>query len=326
MNVLYILGNGFDKAQGMNTSYPEFYAYLQSISSPKDSRLLSILKQDIKSNIELWSDMEEALGKFTDKAQTLEEFVNFYFELSEHLQDYLKTEEAKFTPSIESKKKFQEDLLSMGEYLGEYDKRLYSRYYGTYPNNNKNISIITLNYTNTLEKLLDIREGKPVKQFNTFNYLENIIHLHGTLDDSIILGVDNIEQVSNIQFRDNPTFKDIMIKLQSNETMKFTRHLTCEDLIRKANYIILHGVSLGDTDSHWWKVIGQQISKRTDVCIIQHLFKPGIIKNTRKQLTGAVERDQRNLLLKKMEIVEENKIQSISERLFFTFNKPVFIL
>ena len=51
MNVLYILGNGFDKAQGMNTSYPEFYAYLQSISSPKDSRLLSILKQDIKSNI-----------------------------------------------------------------------------------------------------------------------------------------------------------------------------------------------------------------------------------------------------------------------------------
>ena len=128
MNVLYILGNGFDKAQGMNTSYPEFYAYLQSISSPKDSRLLSILKQDIKSNIELWSDMEEALGKFTDKAQTLEEFVNFYFELSEHLQDYLKTEEAKFTPSIESKKKFQEDLLSMGEYLGEYDKRLYSRY------------------------------------------------------------------------------------------------------------------------------------------------------------------------------------------------------
>ena len=31
MNVLYILGNGFDKAQGMKTSYPEFYQYLMEI-------------------------------------------------------------------------------------------------------------------------------------------------------------------------------------------------------------------------------------------------------------------------------------------------------
>lgn len=29
MNILYILGNGFDKAQGMATSYPEFYKYLE---------------------------------------------------------------------------------------------------------------------------------------------------------------------------------------------------------------------------------------------------------------------------------------------------------
>ena len=29
MNILYIFGNGFDKAQGMATSYPEFYKYLQ---------------------------------------------------------------------------------------------------------------------------------------------------------------------------------------------------------------------------------------------------------------------------------------------------------
>ena len=29
MNILYILGNGFDKAQGLATSYPEFYQYLK---------------------------------------------------------------------------------------------------------------------------------------------------------------------------------------------------------------------------------------------------------------------------------------------------------
>lgn len=324
MNILYILGNGFDKAQGMNTSYPDFYTYLHSLDSSKDSRLLTLLKESIQSNIELWSDMEEELGKFTSNAETFKEFLDFYFELSEHLQDYLKAEESKYSPSTEVKKKFQEDFLSMGKYLGEYDKRMYNRYYGTFSNNNKNISVITLNYTNTLEKLLDIPENESSKKFDPYIYLDNIIHLHGKLDDSIIIGVDNIEQVSNIQFYENSAFKDIMIKLQSNETMKFTRHLTSEDLIRKANYIILHGVSLGNTDAHWWKAIGQQINKRSDICIIQHLYKPGIIKNTRKQLTGIVEREQTELLLKKMGITDETKIKSATERIFYTFNKPVF--
>lgn len=30
MNILYIFGNGFDKAQGMATSYPEFYKLKKS--------------------------------------------------------------------------------------------------------------------------------------------------------------------------------------------------------------------------------------------------------------------------------------------------------
>lgn len=31
MNILHIIGNGFDKAMGMKTSYPEFYEYLKSL-------------------------------------------------------------------------------------------------------------------------------------------------------------------------------------------------------------------------------------------------------------------------------------------------------
>ena len=59
MNVLYILGNGFDKAVGMKTSYPEFYQYLMK-DTDKCSDLMQQLKKDIKADKELWSDMEIA--------------------------------------------------------------------------------------------------------------------------------------------------------------------------------------------------------------------------------------------------------------------------
>ena len=44
MNILYILGNGFDKAQGMATSYPEFYDYLME-NSDNCSNMMQLLKK-----------------------------------------------------------------------------------------------------------------------------------------------------------------------------------------------------------------------------------------------------------------------------------------
>ena len=41
MNIVYFLGNGFDKAQGLKTSYPEFYEYLDK---KEGSALLQNLK------------------------------------------------------------------------------------------------------------------------------------------------------------------------------------------------------------------------------------------------------------------------------------------
>ena len=92
MNVLYILGNGFDKAQGMKTSYPEFYQYLME-NTDNASPLLQQLKKDINADKLLWSDMEEAFGQFTSKVKTSTDLEDLYFELSDYLQEYLEAEE-----------------------------------------------------------------------------------------------------------------------------------------------------------------------------------------------------------------------------------------
>ena len=323
MNVLYILGNGFDKAQGMATSYPEFYEYL--VNNVKDgSSLLEKMKSAITEDTVLWSDMESGLGEFTAATDNAEDFDSFYFELSGHLQNYLKVENEKFTPSDKLKNKFQSDLTTVSQYLGALDKDRYNAFLNRHGFSSKDISVITLNYTNTLEKILELSPNITTKGFGGSTNLRNIIHVHGQLGDSIIVGVDRPAQIKNDAFRNNDDIKDIMIKIESNESMKETRHMECERLIANANVIILFGVSLGETDARWWKLIGQNLKRRKNLAIIQHLYKPGAISPTQRQRIRKLEREQQEYLLQRMEVKMEIGDVDIKDRLFFTVNEQIF--
>lgn len=323
MNVLYILGNGFDKAQGMATSYPEFYKYLTE--NVKDgSALLNKMKSAITEDTALWSDMENGLGEFTSATNNAEEFDDFYFELNEHLQNYLKNENNKFTPPDKLKNKFQSDFTTVNKYLGALDKTRFDGFLGTVSTSSKDINVITLNYTNTLEKILGLNTGVTSKAFSISTNLRNIIHVHGQLGESIIIGVDHPGQIRNDEFRKNEDIKDIMIKIESNESMKETRHIDCERLIANAEVIILFGVSLGETDARWWKLIGQNLKRRRNLAIIQHLYNPGAINPTQRQKIRQLERKQQEYLLQRMEVKMEIGDVDIRDRLFFTVNEPVF--
>lgn len=323
MNILYILGNGFDKAQKMATGYPDFYKYLTD-KVKDESALLGKMKSAITENTDLWSDMESGLGEFTSATNNAEEFDSFYFELSEHLQNYLKKENEKFAPSDKLKNKFQSDFTTVSKYLGALDKERYNAFINRHSFSSKDISVITLNYTDTLEKILSLNASVTAKSFSNNTNLRNIIHVHGRLGESIIIGVDHPAQMKNEAFRNNEDIKDIMIKIESNESMKETRHMECERLIANANVIVLFGVSLGETDARWWKLIGQNLKRRRNVAIIQHLYNPGAINPTQRQKIRQLERKQQEYLLQRMEVKMEVGDVDIRDRLFFTVNEPVF--
>ena len=325
MNVLYILGNGFDKAQGMTTSYPEFYKYLAE--NVKDgSPLLEKMKSAITEDTVLWSDMESGLGEFTSATNNAEEFDDFYFELNRHLQNYLKIQDDKFTPNSKFKHKFNDDFVNCEKYLGSLDIGRYNEFIKRHSFVSKDIYVMTLNYTNTLEKILDYNTSTGVftKNLNLYNNLQGIIHIHGQLDSSIIIGVDNVEQIKHREFQNNENIKDCMIKMQSHQVMKTTRHLRCKKLIADANLIILMGVSLGDTDAHWWKLIGENLVSRKNIAIIQHLYNPGAINPAQMQKRGRLERRQQDLIMHKMRINDEHWTDELRSRLFFTVNEPIF--
>lgn len=96
MNAVYIFGNGLDKAQGMKTSYPEFYEYL---AKQKGSAMLELMKSRINTDKKLWSDMEFAFGQFTSEVKSADMMEDLYYEVNNLLQTYLKGEEEAFVPS-----------------------------------------------------------------------------------------------------------------------------------------------------------------------------------------------------------------------------------
>lgn len=323
MNILYIFGNGFDKAQGLKTSYPEFYEHLDK---QEGSTLLQGLKSNIKKDTKLWADMEKAFGEYTSLIDSPQDFISLYEELSGQLQDYLKSEDSQFTPTVDQKERFKKDFLSFRKYFGELDQNRYNQYVDKFRNESRNIYVMTLNYTSTLEKLLsmDMMKSEQEMAFDGNISLRNIVHVHGKLDDSIIIGVDNEKQIANESFRNDDDIKDWLVKIQSNHAMKLMKHEKCENLIANANLIILHGVSLGETDLRWWKLIGKELKKRNNIAIIQHLFQPNVITPTTMQRMGKIEREHQKHLMSRMGLKPEDRVETLTNRLFFTVNSNIF--
>lgn len=322
MNILHIIGNGFDKAMGMKTSYPEFYEYIKSLPE-KGSPLLELMKKEIGVNKKYWSDMEAALGKFTSHTRNEQEFIDFYFELSDQLRNYLSSEISAYKPSDSLKNKIRNDLLSPNLYLGQTDKAPFAKFADSI-SKTITVHVMSLNYTDTLERILAYKNVGALSLGNNNHTLQPIVHVHGILNDSIIIGVDNEAQIANDMFRGNEDVKDILVKIQSNQAMKYNRHSDCERLITNADLIVLFGVSMGETDTRWWKIIGEQMLKKKTLRLIQFLYSPNAISPTRRQLTGAVERRQRSDLKKKLNISEKDWSEDLDNRIFISVNSQMF--
>ena len=94
MNIVHIIGNGFDLNLDLKTSYKDFYDYYIKINSKNE--IIELLKREIKSNSENWSDLELALGKFTSKIKTVDEFEVIRRDIILNLSNYLKVIEDSF--------------------------------------------------------------------------------------------------------------------------------------------------------------------------------------------------------------------------------------
>lgn len=278
MNILFILGNGFDKAQGLNTSYQDFYDYYKKIKPA--SELEARVQREIQSDYKTWADMEEGLGKYSAQFESVDEFMQVLRMLNSRLKTYLLAESERIGSMGLSATSLNYDIRHPERWLEPKQRTEYQKLMPSNPGEIITVNCVTLNYTNTLELLMD-KQNTRVGFLGDPNinpvFWEETVHLHGTLDDMILLGVNDPSQIANESFRDNELLIEEFVKPEINNGCENMRNETVLQFIGNADVIVLFGVSVGMTDSIWWHTIGSIVDNpyRT-LHLVYYPFNPDL--------------------------------------------------
>lgn len=322
MNILFLIGNGFDLNLDMKTKYSDFYKHYKLIQS--ESLAINKLKDSISNDIENWSDLELALGEYTKNLGTEKEFEEVYEDIGDRLAEYLEKEESDFNfKNIDGKK--LHDYFSFPEKsLLTADRNEISAFRNKIEKSQSNVFLITFNYTKTLEKLLGY-SNKVININSSGAYpivLQKIEHIHGFTNDRMVMGVNDVSQISNKSFHENQNILDALVKVNCNQVQKHTLDNWCKSQIVKANLICIFGSSIGDTDNMWWELVGEQLKK--DIKLI--IFEKGEKIPLRRPYKKAnIERVKKNYFLDKTKLNDKEK-KNASGKIFIGINTNMFDL
>lgn len=256
MKILYIIGNGLDIAHNMKTSYQDFFTYYLAL--PSTDRDILAMKKDIDNHkYETWADLEMGLGSYSSKCADKAIFLKCLTDIKGNLKEYLQKE---------SQKIGQYRLSSMSSFCSpgnffEPEPRTRYNMFRSARSADVYVDIITFNYTMTLESLFDFKNQSlilsPSPHLVT---LRSIQHVHGTLGNMMVMGVNDSTQITNDAFNTDLDVVEDFIKPEYNDACLNNKNSICESLIMEADVIVLYGTSLGLSDTKWWKIIGKRMN------------------------------------------------------------------
>ncbi|MBQ0127342.1 MAG: hypothetical protein KBS80_05050 [Bacteroidales bacterium] len=268
MNVVYIIGNGFDLQVGLPTSYQDFYRYYTGLESKSES--VKKLKEAIKDKPKDWSDLEMALGQYSAQTESVQEFCEAYDDLQRSLRDYiLKIDELMKdgelvlnvdADTLERGFTYPESVFGSDETYtieGEYESIAPGLMRGQ---NIYNASVITFNYTHVIEHYL--KQILEDRFQNRSRYLNSVQHVHREVakNQSVWVGVDNEEQVLQEDYRTNPEVRVRLLKpwILSSRSRRMLND--AKNLIQSADVLIIFGASLGPSDQTWAMLVSEKVS------------------------------------------------------------------
>ena len=312
MKVLYIIGNGLDISLGMKTDYQSFYNYYKTIDTG-DEDIEAIKKSIEAGRYETWSDLEAGLGAYSEYVSSEDVYIKCLEHLKEYLKEYLNDQ---FKQWKNNNNHFVSDLYNPGRYLDSQVQTIYDQFVSSISSTRifETIKIVTLNYTQTIDTIISMNNRKEVE----------LLHLHGILDNGMVMGVNDIQQITNEKFWTSRDIEENFVKPTFNDACLNNNNLLFERWINETSIIVIFGTSMGVTDRKWWRLIGKRLldnAKRTMVVFYAYDKDKDILlhPNYRLRWTEEYQRD----LLEKFEIPED-KTKQVLAKICIGINKPIF--
>lgn len=328
MNITFLIGNGFDINLGYKTKYKDFYDYYIA-RYPDD-----LLAKAIKDDYENWADLEEGLGDYYKNKYIgrEEDFIQSKNRMDNALSEYLSEEtKRKIAFEVDAAQEFQNNIVHVNRFLAAEDSEAYRAETENFIGSIR-YCFINFNYTDSIDQIIEYSK-KNIKPFAThiggsMHYNDDVlepIHIHGTKSSEMVLGVNDISQMSKaVTVSENLTLA--MIKPEINESLGNRKNDLVKSVIDGSKYIFIYGMSLGPTDKRWWEEIFGWIKKDgTRRLVIFHFSPAGTVPSGGQtaQTKSAIRQDFFNRVKANRDESERYKKQvivQINSRIF-TFKK-----
>ena len=329
-NITYMIGNGFDLACGLKSRYADSYESYISSESISDSVIR--FKKTIKKEIETWADFELKLANYAKSLKSETEFVECVNDYRRFLNAYLDKEQKAFYDNGSLKG-------ATREFVGKEMRRsLFQPIEGITPNSQRLVEsalsdkwprqyrFICFNYTNVLDSLVDIVFEEPTK----YHFFPPVLHIHGTLEEGIVLGIDNENQLVDLPYSLSLRSKRNVIKPVFIDEYDDKRKKDAFSFIDISNVICVFGMSLGDSDLIWRTKIAEWLNKDNNHHLVFYSFDLSIKKYAASSNTEKMddEEDFKREFIKILFNCDEKSdtVDRMMKQIHVPAGKPVFCI
>lgn len=289
LNILWIVGNGFDLNLGLKTGYQHFLqgTYLKADSKEYKYRdeLLKRIKDNPLFESDNWSDLEKLLGEATLCYDDDKELFHLTFEeMGKAFVGHVSNESEVFLSRDipnEWVSELHDSIANFPDRISELDRQKF----GKYKNDKSNITyqFASLNYTETLEVMLKLVNARQTpfdsRYLSGITYNDKtakVFHPHGTIsNDEMVFGVSDESQLRSELFHDDES-EELWIKKNINSYFGNMNSHYLHRCIAGASQIFIFGVSLGESDKYIWEQLGKWLTNNSSHMLVffSHDFPP----------------------------------------------------
>lgn len=330
--ITFMIGNGFDLACGLKSKYTDSYdGYL---NSPSSSDVIDRFKKTIKNDIETWADFEMKLAEYAHTFNSESELIECISDYRAYLTSYLREEQSAFF----NRKIGNNNLVDA--IIEEMRRSLGSFYSGLTPNDRRSIlesfivnsptvyQFVSFNYTTVFDEL--ISKAFPSPEPGKAQRSRPVIHIHGTLDNDVVLGIDNINQLSGLPYTLSIRGTRNVVKPVFIEQYDIERKNKAISYIQSSKVVCVFGLSLGASDLTWKKTIAAwlMLNKTNHLVFFKHNLatKKYIDGDTTRRMDD--EEEAKDELLKDLfgETLDQNKYYQLLKQVHIPAGSNIFNL
>lgn len=298
---------------------------------------LQVFKKDINNDIKLWSDFEKRMGIYTDdeningdKYLFLDILRDFRMRFSDYLNEQIYGFDYSGTTHI--KQIFSESLYNFEKTFLPQDKKTIEDLFLKSRDNSHTTKIVLFNYTNILDLLHTALQGQGVHSHTDNNgraksdILQKPIHIHGTLSENMIIGVNDKSQIENKAFKEDKEICRAFIKQSVNENARDYRLPSSMECIKNSQLICIYGMSFGETDRYIWESVIEWLLGNTQRKVVIFAFESNYKPINPEETQEIIEEYQDKLLNYNTftEDERDKKVAALRNQIIVGINTPMF--